>query len=197
MKWSLIFVPCSPQLPVSQYKLKVHDPLKCAFPMISFTLHIQSPQPRLAVDKLKVYLEHGGSGERGVFQWDFSQSHHETKPGMKLSSQYQIFSRLLVWHQSWFALKNHFSAEDFRSYKGLSPAGAWPPKNPAKASQALGCDSLGTESFAASIWKLPKVYSLGLCFFTRFFSFFAKLFKSIPISWSSKINCCGKTHFID
>lgn len=128
MKWSLIFIPCSPQLPVSQYKLKVPDPLKCAFPMISFTLHIRSPQPRLAVDKLKVYLEHGGRGERGVFQWDFSQSHHETKPGMKLSSQYQIFSGLLVRHQSWFALKNHFSAEDFRSYKGLSPAGAWPPR---------------------------------------------------------------------
>lgn len=69
-----------------------------------------------------------GEGERGVFQWDFSQSHHETKPGMKLSSQYQIFSGLLVRHQSWFALKNHFSAEDFRSYKGLSPAGAWPPR---------------------------------------------------------------------
>lgn len=193
-----MFVPCSPQSQVSQYKLKVYDPLKCAFPMISFTLHIRSPQPRLTVDKLKVYLEHGGWGERGVFQWDFSQSHHETKPGMKLSSQYQIFSGLLVRHQSWSALKNHFSAEDFRTYKGLSAAGAWPlrilqrPPGPWD-----GWDSLGTESFGASIWKLPKAYSLGLCFFTRFFSFFVKLFKPIPISWSSKINCCGKTHFND
>lgn len=106
--------------------------------MISFTSHIQSTQPKLAADKLKVYLEDGGTGERGVFQWDFSQSHHETKPGMKLSSQYQIFSGLLIRHKSWSVLKNHFSAEDFRSYKGLSSAGAWPPENLAKASQALG-----------------------------------------------------------
>lgn len=56
------------------------------------------------------------------------------------------------------------------------------PENSVKASWTLGgWDNLGTEPFGATIWMLPKAYSLGLCIFTRFFSFFATLFSRYPL----------------
>lgn len=106
-----------------------------------------------------------------------------------------VFSR---WQSSWSAFKNYISAGSFRSWKTWQAQSCLVPEISVKASGALGgWDSLGTEPFGVSIWKLPKTNSLGLCIFTRFFSFFATLFKPLPISWSSKINCCGETHFID
>lgn len=170
MKWSHMFV----SLFSTTSSLTVQTESIWSFEMcFSYDLlHLthSSPQPRLAVDKLKVYREHV---ERvGVFQWDFSQSHHETKPEWN-SSQYQIFSGLLIRHQSWSVLKTTFQRKILEAIKGFLLLGPG-PENLAKASQALGWwDSVGTESFGASIWKLPKVYSLGLCFLTRFFSFFS------------------------
>lgn len=80
---------------------------------------------------------------------------------------------------------------------GTGPPLSWPaPENSANASWALGgLDHLGAEPFGASPCKLPQAYSLGFCILMRSCPFLVTLFKPIPISWSSKINCCREIPF--